>query len=129
MADPLQITATISERTTQQDDGLIRYRVWVSSATNMPPEIFLIRTLPTSPESTHTPTSYARVCTYADLVNYSTAPDDYRRHYRVSSLDLLFTSLSEANEFASVLNNNFAHLTTDIQNTETATPVVTEENL
>lgn len=121
----MDISVTLSSKKSLTDDGLVRLQVWVSEATNCPPEIFLIRYLPLSPESTHVQYAFARSCNYADLINYATEVDNYRQHYRVASLDFLFTSIKEANDFEEMLKHNAENICIDIANTTNATPTET----
>jgi hypothetical protein len=125
----MDISVTLSVNKTLRDDGLVRLQVWVSEAVNCPPEVFLIRYVPLSPESTHTQYAFIRSCNYADLINYTTAVDNYRQHYRVSSLDLLFTSIKEATDFESMLKVNASNLCDDITKTTDATPDILEATI
>jgi hypothetical protein len=122
----MDITLVLSVNKTLRDDGLVRLQVWVSEASNCPPQIFLVRHVPLSPESSHTQDAFIRSCNYADLLNYSTAVDDYRQHYRVSSLDLLFTSIKDATDFEALLKANADNLCNDIAKTTNATPAILE---
>jgi len=107
-------------------NGLLRLQVWVDSAVGVPSEIFLVRHLAKSPDSTHSQEIFARGCNYADLLNYdSTGPDDIRQHYRVSKLDLTFTSNKEASEFFTGCQVSAAALIADIKACSDTTPVET----
>ena len=96
----MDISLDLKCRTSMTSDHLIRLQVWVDSAVNIPQEIFLMRHIPLSPGSAHSQEIFARRCNYSDLMNYTAlGPDDVRQHYRVSSLDLVFTSIQEATSF------------------------------
>jgi hypothetical protein len=100
---PSTISLTLNHRITETAAHAFRLQAWVSETENIVPEVFLVRDAMEMPEITETPI-FVRVCSYSDLVNYDTAPDAYRRHYRVRSLDLTYISYKDADtELATLL--------------------------
>lgn len=122
----MDISLDLKCRTSLTQDKLIRLQVWVDSASNIPKEIFLVRHVPLSPGSTHSQEIFARRCNYSDLMNYTaTGPDDVRQHYRVSALDLTFTSNKEASTFFDDCKTAAQALIDDVHACTDTAPVVT----
>jgi len=106
--------------------GLWRLKVWVASTEWCPQWIFLMRALPELPATEHDDKAFIRVCSYSDLMNYpALETDEHRCHYRIASLDLTFSSLTDLEELLTGLETDIGHLADDIYNVSTATAVNT----
>lgn len=123
MAAPVQIQ--LSYRSSFEN-GLWRLRLWVSATENCPPWVFLMRVIPDMPVSSHDNKALVRVCSYSDMNNYpAESSDAFRCHFRVDHLDLSFTALSDMDEMLTNIQTDITHLTDDIYNVTSATPVTT----
>jgi len=110
-------------RTELTDDGLVRFRAWISEADNAPAEVFLMKALPTAPDGDMPEEIFVKLCSYSDVFNYGTSDDDVRRHFRIGHIDLLFDNLQDANAFQDELSTALQSLADDIIDTNAATPV------
>ena len=106
------------------DEGLVRFRAWISEADNAPAEVFLMKALPTAPDGDMPEDIFVKVCSYSDVYNYGTSDDEVRRHFRRGYIDLLFDNLTDTNTFQTALSVSLQQLTDDIIDTNAATPAV-----
>jgi hypothetical protein len=124
----MQLTLTTQYKITKTASDKFRLQVWVSEAVGLNPEIFLVRNTLAMPTLPASPT-FIRVCSYSDTVNYGTAADAYRQHYRVKSLDMTYTVKQELDTALAAINAGVATLKTDVQTLMDATPVVTTDTI
>jgi hypothetical protein len=106
-------------------DGVWRLQVWVSDAEEIPPEVFLVRTLPIMPGTVQTQT-YARVCTYADLLLYETTSSEHTQWFRTRAVDLKFTTSTDALDTWTELVEGADALCADVVATTAAESVTVE---
>jgi len=124
----MNISATLSTRTAIIADGRWRLQVWVSAATNLPPDLFLMAVLPMDPDDAigEGRNVFYRVCKYADLLNYVPRSLESTPFIRDRALDMLFDTEAACGTFFDNIQLGLQSLIDDIHSLE-AFPGQTEE--
>lgn len=108
------VQVQLSKRVTYSD-GQLQLQVWVSGTENIESELFLVRQITAIPGGLAPGKVFVRTCVLSDLYNYpANSIDTVRSHYRVSGLNLLFTSRVTLEAFWSNLKTEVSALVTEL---------------
>jgi hypothetical protein len=98
-------------------------KVWVyETSNNIPANIFLFTELPDVPDDIYASYEFVKVCSYADMLNYSLTAEDEEPFYRDGQLWLRDKSLYKLYNKLEEIQTDVEKLVNDIVNTHTASP-------